>query len=403
MNQPLDNEFMQQRTALSAQIVSFCRYLRFQGFTLGPAEETDALNALSILPLQSPENFRWVLRAILPKSLPQQKKFDQLYQQYWDEITKAVDAKIKQEEETVLGPKQEQKPPPQPPSLQALKDWLYNKQADDAEEEELAAFSACEVSSAKDFSALGAEELEEVTQLIAQIGRSLATRHNRRYKKAKRTAKLDVRRMVRLNMRRGGEMLQLAFQKRPVRKTKLLMFCDVSKSMDLYSRFLVQFMYAFQNVYHQLETFVFSTSLHRVTEQLKEEQFEETLHRLAETVPGWSGGTRIGEALQEFVTEYASKYLDSRTIVLIMSDGWDTGNIEALEESMRSLYQKATKVIWLNPLAGNPNFQPSVEGMKAALPYIDVFASAHNVESLREVVRFFRKGRGSRLIAYASK
>ncbi|OJJ16103.1 hypothetical protein BKI52_35645 [marine bacterium AO1-C] len=386
-------EYMQRQTAMSAQVVLFCRYLRQAGFPLGPTEEMDALNALCTLPLQNQDNFRLVLRSMLPKSRPQQKKFDQLYQKYWDEITKAVDAKIKQEEEEVLEPRQEQQPKPQQPSLQALKDWLYNKQGEDGEEEELASFSTQEVISIKDFSAFGDEDLEEVTQLIAQIGRSLATRHNRRYKRAKRSPKLDLRRTVRLNMRRGGEMLHLAFQKKPIRKTKLLMFCDVSKSMDLYSRFLVQFMYAFQNVYQQIETFVFSTQLHRVTEQLKEEHFEETLRKLSEEVHDWSGGTCIGESLQQFVTEFAHKYLDGRTIVLIMSDGWDTGNIEALKESMQFLHQKATKVIWLNPLAGNPNFEPSVEGMQAALPYIDIFASAHSVDSLREVVKFFRKGR----------
>ncbi|HAS42801.1 MAG TPA: VWA containing CoxE family protein [Microscillaceae bacterium] len=394
-------EYMQRQTAMSAQVVLFCRYLRQAGFPLGPTEEMDALNALCTLPLQNQDNFRLVLRAMLPKSRPQQKKFDQLYQKYWDELTKAVDAKIKQEEEEVLEPRQEQQPKPQQPSLQALKDWLYNKQNDEDEEEELASFSTQEVISAKDFSAFGDEDLEEVTQLIAQIGRSLATRHNRRYKRAKWSPKLDLRRTVRLNMRRGGEMLHLAFQKKPIRKTKLLMFCDVSKSMDLYSRFLVQFMYAFQNVYQQIETFVFSTQLHRVTEQLKEEHFEETLSKLSEEVPDWSGGTRIGESLLQFVEVFAPKYLDGRTIVLIMSDGWDTGNIEALTESMKVLHQKATKVIWLNPLAGNPNFKPSVEGMQAALPYIDVFASAHSVDSLREVVKFFRKGRKIRQIPHS--
>ncbi len=384
---------MQRQTAMSAQVVLFCRYLREAGFPLGPTEETDALNALCTLPLQDQDHFRLVLRSMLPKSRPQQKKFDQLYQKYWDEVTKAVDAKIKQEEEEVLEPKQEQAPQPKPPSLQALKDWLYNQADKEEEEEELASFSTQEVISSKDFSAFGDEDLEEVTQLIAQIGRALATRHQRCYKRAKRSPKLDLRRTVRLNMRRGGEMLDLAFQNKPIRKTKLLMFCDVSKSMDLYSRFLVQFMYAFQSVYQQIETFVFSTQLYRVTEQLKEANFEETLHKLSEEVPGWSGGTRIGESLQTFTEKFAGQYLDGRTIVLIMSDGWDTGNLDALRESMRVLHQKATKVIWLNPLAGNPNFEPTVEGMQTALPYIDVFASAHSVDSLREVVQFFRKGK----------
>ena len=157
--------------------------------------------------------------------------------------------------------------------------------------------------------------------------------------------------------------------------------------MNLYSKFLIQFLYAFQNAYRRIETFVFSTSLYRISTQLKEQDFHLALSRVAEEVPGWSGGTNIGKAFDQFCIQYSTKFLNNKTIIIILSDGWDTGETSLLEQSMKHIHSRARKVIWLNPLAGNPGFQPSVRGMQAALPYIDVFASAHNVESLRAIAR----------------
>jgi uncharacterized protein with von Willebrand factor type A (vWA) domain len=142
-------------------------------------------------------------------------------------------------------------------------------------------------------------------------------------------------------------------------------------------------MYAFQQVY-RMETFVFSTSLTRITAVLKQKNFSEILNLLAEK-SGWSGGTRIGDSLEEFVNVYSKKLVDSKTIVIMVSDGWDTGNIDLLETNMKYIHDKAKKVIWLNPLAGYSSYSPDAAAMKAAMPYIDKFAPVHNVESLRRL------------------
>jgi uncharacterized protein len=158
--------------------------------------------------------------------------------------------------------------------------------------------------------------------------------------------------------------------------------------MELYSAFLIQFMYAFQQVYRRMETFVFSTSLKRITSLLKQKNFQDAMQQLSNENNGWSGGTRIGESFAAFVYEYGKKLIDSKTIVVILSDGWDTGNIDLIKSNMEFIHARSKKLIWLNPLAGFEDYKPHVSAMKAALPFIDVFAPVHNVESLKKLGRW---------------
>ena len=153
--------------------------------------------------------------------------------------------------------------------------------------------------------------------------------------------------------------------------------------MDLYSRFLLQFLYALQNVFGRVETFTFATRLTRVTEQLKGSSYQLALRRLTD-VRDFSGGTRIGESLQEFNRSWR-QLVDRHTIVLVLSDGWDTGEPEVLANEMLTLRRRAGRVIWLNPLLGNPSYEPLTRGMAAALPLVDHFAAAHNLASLRDL------------------
>jgi len=156
--------------------------------------------------------------------------------------------------------------------------------------------------------------------------------------------------------------------------------------MDIYSRILLQFVYGLQNSFARMETFVFSTSLARITAHLKDRTIKRVLQRLATNIRGWSGGTLIGRSIADFNSRW-SGMVDKRTIVIILSDGWDTGEPEELAQALAHLKRRAGKLIWLNPLLGSPGYQPLVRGMQAALPQIDVFAPLHNLESLRALER----------------
>ena len=382
--------------ALSANVVGFCRLLRAQ--QSGPAlgEEQDALRALAAIDLSDPEDFRLSLRTILAKTPAEQKLFDALFDVYWSIWDRASELGQPQPEPPASAKTSSNRPGKN--GLTSVRDWL--KQGEPTEEErEAAGYSPIEVHTKRDFKNFNAEELEEIGRLLQAIARALATRFSRRYRPARAPGRLDLRRTLRASLRRGGELLDLSYCRRTRQKPKLVLLCDVSKSMDLYSRFLIQFMYAFQNAYRRIETFVFATSLHHVAPLLRGNDLSAGLDAIAAQVPDWSGGTRIGTSLATFLSEHAA-LVDHQTALLIVSDGWDTGDIELLEESMRTLQRRSRCLIWLNPLLGSPDYRPATRGMQAALPYIDLFAPAHNIESLKALVGYLMTLRGATAARY---
>ena len=374
------------RRELSANLVVFCRHLRQNGLRSGMEEQMDALRALKEVDLEQESAFRMALRTTLAKSAQEQEIFDEHFHSFWyvwesaENLQQRFKAKKEETAAVEVGTQQRKQ------SFVSLNDWLGVTETVE-EEKEAAGYSPFETYSERDFSTFQAEELTEVMQLINEIGKTLATRFSRRTMNSKNRGLIDLRRTMRLSLRRGGEILDLAHYQRRRQRLKLVLLCDVSKSMDLYSRFLIQFIYAFQCVYRRIETFVFSTSLHRVTEILHKEELQDALDQLSGTVPDWSGGTKIGVSLEQFVGKYGLKLVDSQTVVLIISDGWDTGEVDLLENNMRFLQKHARNVIWLNPLKGSPGYEPTTRGMQVALPHVDIFASAHNLNSLRKLVR----------------
>lgn len=375
------------RTELSANIVLLCRFLRNKGFTISATEEADALTAVSYLPIHAEDYFREALRSVIAKSQFQQAKFNEYYYEFKEQLKKATDSKVKELPEGKKQPEKKNRAT----QFEALKDWLNLTPSE--EEKEIAAYSDFEVLSKKDFLDLSEDEMRLMLRVLQKMARKLAHQKSRLRKVSKRRQTLDLKQTIRANMRKGGEIQQLVFSQKKDRKLKLVLLCDVSRSMDLYSRFFIHFMYAFQNAYDKIETFIFSTALHRVSEILDNNEFDKAFATISERVPHWSGGTTIGSCLRDFTQHYGHGMLDKKTIVLILSDGWDTGEPEIMKGAMKTIYKKSKKVIWLNPLAGSPDFSPEAIGMKTALPYIDVLASAHNLESLKQVLIQLRSRR----------
>ena len=368
-----------RQTSLSANIIQFCRFLRKKGYSAGVDEETLALRALESIDYMHPPVFRQALKATLCRNKIQSEEFDELFDQYWKLMGKAVDARTNDN-----APKK--RPVSQQSGLKSLRTWLHGNRSNQTEE--TATYSIQENISRKDFSTIPEEDVEELMRIIRAVAKRMAAKKSRRYKSSQHAGMPDLRQTLRKNLRRGGELLDIAYRKHPRSRSKILMLCDVSKSMELYTVFIVQFMYAFQQVYKRMETFVFGTSLNRITPLLREQNFRTTLDLLAEENSVWGSGTRIGECFNEFVLNYSKRLLDSKTIVIIVSDGWDKGNMDLLQKSMEFIQAKSKKVIWLNPLAGFEMYRPDVAGMQTAMPYIDVFAPVHNVESLRQLERW---------------
>src|SRR2546421_2460408 len=255
----------------------------------------------------------------------------------------------------------------------ALETWGEGDEAGDTGEPlSVPSASESEALVGQDFSTFGADQLDEILRLTIKIARRLAHRLTRRRRPVRRRGRVDLRRTLRANLTRG-DLIELRYRRRKRRKVRLVLLCDVSGSMDLYSRFLLQFLFALQNVFGRVETFTFSTRLTRVSDHLKGRSYRQVLRRLTE-VRDWSGGTRIGESLAQFNREW-SHLVDRRTIVIVLSDGWDTGEPEILAQEMLSLKRRAGRVIWLNPLLGNPSYEPLTRGMAAALHLNDHFAA----------------------------
>jgi len=365
---------------LTTHVVGFCRALRARGLALGPREASDALRALAAVDVADRRGGYLALRTVLTSRREDLPVFDQVFEEYWNPPVDAV-------------PPADRTPPPLPglsgegstqaPALVPWLDEALRSQGDDA----TPAYSPIEILTQKDFSTFAGDDLDEVSRLVVAIARRVATRLSRRTRQARRGHLVDLRRTIRHSLRRGGEIIDLAYRRRKIQKTRVVLLADVSGSMDLYSRFLIQFIFALQHALGQVETLVFSTSLTRVTDALSESDLRAALDEVARRVPDWSGGTKIGHSLRAFLTRYGDTILTPRTVVIVISDGWDTGDIDVLEGAMRDVHARAGRVIWLNPLLGSPGYEPICQGMRVALPHVDVFASAHNLESLRQLER----------------
>ena len=371
---------IRRQTEISGNLVLFCRFLRQKGYALGMREEADALRALEYLSFDSEDAFIEALRAILAKSRLQQLRFKEYYLEFWNELEHALNAKLKERPRQQHSEAQKRKA-----QFEALKSWLNLLPAE--EEKEIAAASPVEILSRKHFADLSPDEMRLMMRMLRKAARKLTRQKSRLKKAARLKKKPDLKRSIRHSMRRGGELHQILFSKHKEKKLKLVLLCDVSKSMELYSRFFIHLIYAFQNACDRIETFVFSTALHRVSELFEQYHLAKAYQIVSERVPQWSGGTTIGKCLQKFASEYGHLLLDKKTVVLILSDGWDTGEPETMRQAMKNIRRASKKIIWLNPLAGSPEFAPEAIGMKTALPYIDVLESAHNLESLQKALK----------------
>jgi len=373
---------------LARAMLAFGTMLRASGLPVTTSAVMDAVRALEAVDLMDRGEVYLSLRTVLMSRIEELPAFDRCFEAFWrfhadegqglDGLVAAVQPAGGQEED------------PAPASMEAarerqaqvaLDDW---DQADPADDEplEVPGLSDREALLEQDFSTFPAEQLDEVARLTVQIARRLARRVSRRRRPTRRGGTVDLRRSMRANLMRG-EIIELRRRARRRRKVRLVLLCDVSGSMDLYSRFLLQFLYALQNVFGRVETFTFATRLTRVSDLLRGPSYKGALRRLTQ-VRDWSGGTRIGESIREFNQAWGH-LLDRRTIVLLLSDGWDTGEPDVLAQEMLTLKRRAARVIWLNPLLGNPSYEPLTRGMAAALPLVDHFAAAHNLQSLREL------------------
>jgi uncharacterized protein len=377
-------------TLLASRLVEFCRLLRDRDLAVTPGRALDAARSLQLVDVADGPAFHAALRANLTISVDEYAAFEAAFDEYWRDLIA----------DTPDGPEGDnyfhvQEGPPRPPEVVFIPATVESDALGGDGDSLLPGgdHSANDVDllTRKDFAQFSAVDVTRARRLIQQLTPALATAASRRFRPSSSGGAIDIRRTVRAARQSGGEVVRLERQRPKLRRLKIVALCDVSGSMDVYSSYLLQFLYALQAEAGGVRTFVFSTRLHDVTHILRRKQYEQALAGLTAAVDTWSGGTTIGQCIGEFNLRYASSVVGPKSVVIIVSDGWERGDTTRLAHEMSVLHRRAYRVIWLNPLKGRGGYEPLAAGMAAALPYVDHFLAANTLESLERLKRTLSK------------
>ncbi len=359
-----------------ANIPPFARALRDRGVRVGPTDEIDAAAALTLVDLLDRAEVHRALRIALKVAPEAWALFDLLFNEHWGGAQRPKSTLSHHRALTDQ----------RAPALWAWNGEKVTLEIKEADSGDTPSYSPAPMLRRKPFEQLAAGELAAMERLIARLVPRLATRRSRRLVPSHGRGVVDLRRSLRRAVGTKAELFHLARRSRPVEEPKLVLLFDTSGSMDSYTRLFLAFAFALRRVVKRLDVFAFNTSLVCVTRMIAPAQIAKTLERLAAGVPDWSGGTRIGACLAEFVGQFEQSLIDRHTAVVIVSDGLDHGDAALLQESMRRLRRRAGKIIWLNPLLGDPRYRPETDGMCAALAFVDHFGAAHNLEALEQLM-----------------
>ena len=378
------------RGHLLRNIVLFGRLLRVGSLDVTPTQLRDWVAALELVDLARKRDVKAAARAVLVSRRRDLPWFDKAFELFWQ----ARDPRELEQLELGL---MIQRHTERTKRAAIQKLALGDNEGDDDRSKDTdrtartALYSAREALRRKDFAQLEGDELDEIKRLMATMHWELETRRTRRLKPSSGGHRLDLRRTLRRNLAHGGELIDLVGRDRKHRRRPLVLLCDISGSMEPYSRLLLHFIYAVSHPrsadpgISRVEAFAFGTRLTRLTQELAERDVDRALQAAAHRIEDWGGGTRTGDALREFNFNWSRRLLGQGAAVLIISDGWDRGDIALLGKEMERLHRSCHRLIWLNPLLGSPDYQPLTRGIVAALPHVDDFLPVHNLASLEQL------------------
>lgn len=364
---------------LTASIVAFCRFVRSNGIESDVRQTLSALQVAKAIGTADWQLLAFGLRAVLCSSPQDWDRFQRIFESFWEGADHPERSKSGRKEEGRRSQLERQG---------THSSFLLGVSSQEGTGKAVSGASAQQQLKKVDFSMVPFQDQNQLEQLADRLLRQLSVKFSRRFVQKEHGDRVDLRRTIRQSIRYGGNPILRAYKGRRRRKTKLVVLLDISGSMNSYSLFLLRFVYALQRAFKRVDSFVFSTSLVEVTDLLRVGQLPDALRRLSQRSAGWSGGTKIGESLEQFNRLFARKLLSQETILIILSDGWDTGEPEILAEEMRFAKNRVQRILWLNPLLGMEDYRPITRGIAAALRYVDVFAPAHNLESLLALEKY---------------
>jgi uncharacterized protein with von Willebrand factor type A (vWA) domain len=369
-------------------MTGFMAHLRSNGFAVGPGETELALTIVAAADLADAAGARLALKTMLSGDRPQWERFDALFDAFW--FGRGVKTALRIDSRGTTR-RNDRRPriwdtvlPAEPES--ATMGPLARAAGADAEAPDgrgrIVATRSASLARTDLRSLTSPEEMEEAERVAERLARAIRYRLSRRRVPARHGDAVDLRRTIRRSISRGGEPLELLHRRRPERSVRLVVLLDVSGSMRLYSRYLVAFVRGLLGQWLQADAFLFHTRLVHIAEVLREKDRGRAMDRLSLMVEGFGGGTLIAGSLRAFNDRYAKAALNSRSVVIIMSDGYDTDPPASLVCELARLKRRTRRLVWLNPLLGWRDYAPVARAMEAALPYIDCFATAHSLDSL---------------------
>jgi uncharacterized protein len=392
------------RIDLPALATALGQRMRAAGVPATPERAARFARALALVaPVRRTELY-WTARSVFVSSQAQLPTFDRVFAAVFDPALEPDEERGDPYSPALSGSQQSERPPsPRPRSVPGEQGsepggMRGARSVHDARDEPrvievpLALASREERLRKKSFESLAPNELEQILRLMTEISLATPRRRSRRRRRARRGEHLDLRRTLRASLRTGGDPMSLARRRRRTRPRRLVLLCDISGSMEPYARAYLHLLTSAVASGAPAEAFVFATRLTRLTRALRGRNPEAAIQRAAAIPPDWSGGTRIGEALQSFNDQYGRRGMARGAVVVILSDGWERSDPALVAREMERLARLAQRIVWVNPRAGAPGFAPGAGGMAAALPHCDAMVSGDSVDALDEVARAIGAG-----------
>jgi len=379
------------------RLAGFARTLRDNGFKVGLAETRDALAILTHPLASRPTTLRSAFRSLFCATRSDWERFNEIFDAYWlgahmrrMRVLSGIAAESRSPARRSLDTMPWQASGDQPDRVERRQEGDGQGAADGCGRREGA--SRFENLATTDFRHItDPTDMARAHALAERLARVMRARLVRRDQIRRRGRRLDLRRTIHRNVSHGGTPVDLAWRRRKIKPLRLVVLLDASGSMNLYTAFFVRFLHGVVDAFREAEAFIFHTRLAHVSPSLRDRDVTRAVDKLSVMAQGIGGGTRIGESVATFNRWHARRVINSRTAVMIVSDGYDTGEPEQLAQEMQRLRRRCRRIVWLNPLIGWRDYTPQARGMQAALPYIDLFAPAHNLESLAALEPYFMR------------
>ena len=379
--------------SLSQRLLGFVHQARANGFRVGVSEQLLIQDSISLIDPFAERELRSLLRLILCSEKRDWSRFDELFESYWHGERSRRQVHTAGGAGSALKLATEKSGDSDRTASSSSQGDANEGPGDSEGTGEGYQEGASRSTSIEriDFGSItDPEEMRRIEILVERMAMDMLRRSSRRKKMSKKQGAVDLRRTLRRSLATGGEPINLLRKQVRKRQPRLLLILDVSRSMSMYSFLLLRFARGIARCFRDVAVFAFHTHMVPITDALRQTSLARVRNSLAMLGSGWSGGTRIGESLNQFNERYGN-WVNSRTLTCIVSDGYDTGDVAELEQALCQLKQRGRNLLWINPLWQREGFAPEAKGMKVAMDYADQVAGAHNIETLRALGPHFTR------------